>query len=149
MSLTVEGAHDQTKVATDGWRFLIALSRFLLPMVAILVVGAPFILRIVGRDYSTEGTWVLRLLALSVVPGMLTSVYVGLARVKNRAAAIMAVQVAFCVLVLTLSLILLRPLGITGVGVAFLASETVIALCVLVLQFRPKLRELFGKFGRQ
>ena len=98
----------------------------LVPIVLVLLVGAPYILGIFGPNYAAEGTTVLRLLALSVIPYSVTSIYVGLARVQNRVNRIALIQSIRCVLVLVLSYYLLPVLGINGVGLVWLVVESLI-----------------------
>lgn len=137
MSLTVEGVREPAKLKAQGSNFLINIAGIFVPMITVLLLGAPYILGLLGGSYSVEGTALLRLLALSVIPSIVTAIYTSVAQVRNRVASIVVVQGSFCVLVLTLSFALLRLYGITGVGFAFLASETIIALLLLLAQLRP------------
>lgn len=137
-SLTVEGVLDPTRLKRRGLRFLIALTAIFAPLIAILIAGAPYVLRLSGDDYAAGGTALLRLLVLSVIPGMVTLVYISIARVRDRVAAIVLLHGAFCALVLGLSFIFLQSYGITGVGFAFLASETILAAAVGLYQLRPR-----------
>lgn len=139
-SFTVEVAHDASKLASYCRRVLIHNLKILVPLVLILFVGAPYILGIFGPEYTAQGTDVLRLLALSVIPYSVISLYVGLARVQNRVGRIALVQGLRCMIVLTLSYLILPIYHLTGVGIVWLVSETLIGSVVFITQIRPFLQ---------
>lgn len=136
-SLIVEAAHDPIKLNSYSYRVFVNAERIVIPVAAILALGAPYVLRLFGHSYATEGATLLRLLALSAIPHTVTSLYVSIARVQRRVTAVATVLASFCILVLTLSYVLLRIYGIAGVGVAWLVSQTAIALVLLATQLRP------------
>jgi O-antigen/teichoic acid export membrane protein len=136
-SLTVEGALDVRSVTRNGSTFLRLLFGLFVPLVIGLVVAAPFLLRLSGRDYAAEGVTLLRLLSIAVVPGLIVTWYVSIARVRHRLVEILVVEGALAALMLGLSTLLLRTQGVTGVGMAALISATLVALALL-----PRLRSM-------
>jgi O-antigen/teichoic acid export membrane protein len=137
LSLTVEGARDQAKLDQQGRRFLRSLLTIFVPAVLLTVVTAPLLLRLSGSDYASEGARVLQLMALSVLPGLVTLLYLGIARVRDHYRAIILVQGLFCLLLLGSSWWLLPEMGIVGVGWALLGSEIVVAALVFVMGLWP------------
>jgi O-antigen/teichoic acid export membrane protein len=135
-SFTVEATRDQMKLSIYCYRVLMQSMRLLIPLVVIILLGAPLILLLFGRDYANEGATLLRLLALSAIPNVIVVLYVSLARVENRVRGIVMVQGALCVLVLSMSYVLLQTFGITGVGLAWLASQTVVAVFLWLTRLR-------------
>jgi O-antigen/teichoic acid export membrane protein len=135
-SFTVEATRDQMKLSIYCYRVLMQSMRLLIPLVVIILLGAPLILLLFGRDYANEGAMLLRLLALSAIPNVIVVLYVSLARVENRVRGIVMVQGALCVLVLSMSYVLLQTFGITGVGLAWLASQTVVAVFLWLTRLR-------------
>jgi O-antigen/teichoic acid export membrane protein/aminoglycoside phosphotransferase (APT) family kinase protein len=136
-ALIVEAATDPAKLATYSYRVCVQAARIVVPLAAIGILGAPYVLRLFGPTYATEGAALLRLLALSALPHIVNSLYISVARVQRRVRAIVIVLAALCALVLILSHILLQRYGITGVGVAWLVSQTIIAGIVWATQLRP------------
>ncbi len=136
MSLITEAAMDQTQLRVYSYRMFVQTARLLVPGVTVILLGAPYILRLFGNSYATEGTALLRLLCLSALPNIVTSIYVAIARVQRRMIAIVLVFTSLCALVLTLSYILLEVYGIMGVGVAWLSSQTLIATILMFTQLR-------------
>jgi Na+-driven multidrug efflux pump len=73
----------------------------------------------------------LRWLALGVLPNMLVALYISIARVQNHPGRIALVQGLLSGLIVGLSYLLLPVLGITGVGIAWLASQTLVAIALM------------------
>jgi O-antigen/teichoic acid export membrane protein len=99
---------------------------------AAIIVVAPRLLSFFGPQYAEQGTTLLRLLALSALPNLVVSLAVDVARMRRRLRLVVGLQLALCVLVLGLSHVLLPVLGLTGVGVAWLVAQCLIALCLLI-----------------
>ena len=119
---------------------VVQAARLLLPAVGLLLLGAPLLLRLFGADYARAGATLLRLLALAAVPHVASILYLGVARVRGEVAGIVAVEGTHAALLLGLSYPLLHRYGITGVGLAWLASRTVVALALLLTRLRTLLR---------
>jgi O-antigen/teichoic acid export membrane protein/aminoglycoside phosphotransferase (APT) family kinase protein len=136
-SLIVEVANDPSQLARYSRQVFVQTLRLVVPVVVVVCVGAPLVLRVFGPAYAQHGSLVLRLLALSAIPHIVNTVYVSIARAQRRVGAIAAVLVTLCVLVLALSVLLLPRIGITGVGVAWLVSQTLLALVLLPKQLLP------------
>ncbi len=81
----------------------------------------------------------LRLLALAAIPNIVTSVFVSVSRVQRRIRRVIITLGALCLMVLVLSGILLPRYGIEGAGIAWLASEVVVAAAILIIQGVVKL----------
>jgi O-antigen/teichoic acid export membrane protein len=136
-SLIVEATLDQTKLGVYARHALAHMARLLVPVVAILVLGAPLILRIFGESYAAGGTALLRLFALGSIPSMVCILSFGLARIQRRVGQIIMAQGVLAALVLSLSYVLARGYGITGVGWAYVVGQSVVATMLLLTQFRP------------
>src|SRR5204862_4529809 len=102
VSLTVEAATDRERLAGYARRALVHTARLLLPLVALMLIGAPALLGLFGRAYAAEGAGLLRLLALGALPNLVNMLYLSVARVRNRVGAIVVVQTALCALTLGL-----------------------------------------------
>ena len=149
-SFTVEVVADNSKLRAYSYRFLVHTTGVLVLPILFVLVTAPYILAFSGADYAAEGTQLLRLLTLAAFPNVITSLYLGIARVRQRVAGIIVLQLLLCVLSLGLSAIFLELYGITGVGWAILVSEVVLAIGVLVTSLRPiLLTPLWAKALRQ
>jgi O-antigen/teichoic acid export membrane protein len=139
-ALVVEGSLDQTRLPEYFRRSLVNTTRLLTPVVAIVVVAAPSLLRIFGEDYATEGTSLLRLLALATIPNIVVFLCVGLLRVQNRVREVIVIHGVTGLAMLGLSYVWLRSYGIAGVGLAWLVTQTCVAMVLLATELRPILR---------
>ncbi|MFD5909526.1 lipopolysaccharide biosynthesis protein [Streptomyces massasporeus] len=127
-SLTAHASHDPRQLA-DGVRgALRRMTLLLVPVVAVLVVFAPYILTPFSPDYAEHGSTVLRLLALGALPRVVVELYIGVLRVQGRTGVLAALQGAMCALVLGSATVLFTPAGIAGAGWAVLLSMTLIAV---------------------
>lgn len=129
-SLTVEGANDPEQLRHFVVKIARQLSFILLPLVAILVIGAPYILLLFGRDYSTEGAVVLQLLSLAALPLAVINVTQSIARVLRRMHLVIIMAGMSCVLSLSLTYFLSIDYGLFGVGLGYLISQVIVALVV-------------------
>ncbi len=143
-SLAVEGAADEKNLTLYGRHTLIQMMRWLGPLSLMTLIGAPYILRIFGTTYAAKGVTLLRLLAVAVIPYSINTLYLSFARVQRRISGIIFVQATLCVLVLMLGYALLPSDGIAGIGIAWLVSQTLVAVVIMLTQLRPILRPIIS-----
>ena len=86
-------------------------------------------------DYA-EYALLLQLLLLSAIPQVVVGVAASVARVQRHLLVLAAQQTALSVLVFALAEIGLRSVGLVGVGLAWLASQTIVAVLVLATSLR-------------
>ncbi len=130
-SLTVEGAFDSQTLAANCRSALRRMLIILVPAATLVALIARPALSLYGPRYAAYGAPILELLALATLPKMLTELYLGALRAQSRARLVAVIQVTRCVLILGLAVGLTAVLGITGAGIAALASQLVIALAIL------------------
>jgi O-antigen/teichoic acid export membrane protein len=136
-SLMVEGAARRETLEFDSRRALVLLIRIQVPLVLVVFVFAGVILRLFGVQYQTESEGLLRLLTLAVLPHGINAIYLSVARVRRQVGRVMVVQGALAGLSISLSLLLLGPLGILGVGVGWLVAQSLVALVLLIVGLGP------------
>lgn len=139
-SLLVEGADPASpRVALtratvwQSWRLLV-------PAVALLCLVASPMLSLFGPDYESEGTTLLRLLALACLPNVLVSAAVARARLYERPWTVASIHGATALLGLGLSALLLPVMGIDGAGVAWLVAQSLVGT-VTALEFVVRRRD--------
>jgi O-antigen/teichoic acid export membrane protein len=123
-SLFAEGTYEARNVGRNlisSFKLIILL---LVPAAAILASLGDKLLLVFGSEYSAEGTRLLQILSLASLPASINFLYLGLARVEERLKSLILVTGVTAVVTLLLSYILLPHLGIFGVGVSWLATQT-------------------------
>jgi O-antigen/teichoic acid export membrane protein len=136
MSLLAESVHNPGGLIRFGYGTMRQTTLLLVPAVAVVVIAAPLILRIFGSEYSTEGAGLLRLLALSALPTVITSTYAAVLRSQRRVGALLVLMTAQAVLVLPASYLLLPRYGIVAVGAVWLSAHTLVAVVLLLTEMR-------------
>jgi O-antigen/teichoic acid export membrane protein len=136
-SLTVEASREQHKLVEYSRKAFAQTARLLIPAVLLIVSAAPYLLQSFGQKYATESSLLLRLLALATVPQIISGLYFGIARTQRSVGGIVAVHASLFIMNLILSYFFLDKFGITGVGVAWLISQSIVALVLFFTQLRP------------
>ena len=134
MSLTVEGAHDERELP----QLLRGLRTRSLAVVGALAAGgiliAPELLSIFGASYGEHATVVLRLMLLGSIPRVVSVLALSAARAQRRSLRLLGLQGALAVLVPTSAWLLAGPLGLAGVGLAWVGAQAVVAVGALVTE---------------
>jgi len=136
-SFTVELATDSQRLRTASFHFLVHTTAIILPPIIALMVVGPYVLRFSGAKYAEEGTLLLRLLALTALPNIVISLYVCIARVRQKVFDVVVSQFVLCVLTLSTGYVFLGMYGISGVGIAILLSESLVAIGLLATSLWP------------
>lgn len=134
-SLTVETATHYDRLGEYVTRTFRQMLRLIVPVALLMALLAPLALRLVGEAYGREGTWCLRLLVLAAIPNIVTTLYISVMRVQRKMRNLLVVRVALAVLSVGLSVILLPWLGITGIGLAWLAAQSFVAMAIVLLVY--------------
>jgi O-antigen/teichoic acid export membrane protein len=139
-SLFAEGSHDKQKLGVDTTKSLKLVFALLVPAILLILLIGDKILLLFGREYSEQGTNLLRILAVSALPLSINYIYFGVKRVQIKLRVIAALSAVVSIGTLGLSYILLPRMGIEGVGVAWIASQTLAAVFSAIGLFRTRLK---------
>jgi O-antigen/teichoic acid export membrane protein len=102
------------------------------PVAAVVALGAPVWLSVFGEHYSRNGWLALVLASLSAVPNVITASTVNAARVRQRMGVLFGVPATLALAVIVGSWVLMPHMGITGVGLAWLVAQTLMAVGILI-----------------
>lgn len=111
-------------LAIRSGRFIAILLGLGMPLTVLL---AELLLSLFGPEYAAEATGLLRLLALTSVPVGFSAVAVTVLRVRKRVGVLAQIACAAAVAQLASAAALVGPLGLEGVGVAWLITEVTVA----------------------
>lgn len=131
-SLVAEAARQPDRLAPLTRALSRHLVTLLAPIVAILIVGAPYFLRILGAAYSSHSTTLLRLLALAVAPRIIITLWMSVNRVHRKVGRILALQATLAAVTVGASAVALgvRP-SIDVIGYIYLVGQTIAAIGVV------------------
>jgi GT2 family glycosyltransferase/O-antigen/teichoic acid export membrane protein len=138
MSLVLHGAHDRDDLPALTRRAALHGARLLVPATVVVVLLAPVLLRLFGADYADRSATLLRLLAAGALPNLLIMLAVSVSRVERRMRVAVLALGGQAVLALGLVAPLLHAMGVTGVGVAWLISQCVVAAGVALTLLRRR-----------
>ena len=129
-SLVVEGAHDESELAALTRLSVRRYVRLAVPGTALLALGAGLLLRPFGADYVDRGIILLQLLLVATVPQAAVTLYLGVERVRARVRRVLAAEAATGALVAVGVGVGMHTSGLVGVGIGWLAAQTLVALLV-------------------
>ena len=135
-AFVVAAAGDPARLREHTRAVLRQTAWLVVPAALAVALAAPYVLRLFGDAYADHAAWTLALLALSTIPNIVTTLYVRIYRLQGRMRAVVAALAVQCGLVLALGPALLAVMGITGVGLAWLVSQTLVAAALVGLDPR-------------
>lgn len=142
-SLFAEGSKDEKTLETNIWRSLKMSFIIVVPLTVLVMFIAPILLRLYGHSYADNGMSVLRLVVLASVPTILNAIYVSIKRVEKNMKALVIFSCVQGIASVLLALLLIKLLGLNGLGIAWLSVQTALALFVVIRA--PQLAHLIKK----
>ena len=131
-ALVAEGARSPDRAPALVRAALRNASLLVLPAAALGVLLAGPVLGLFGPDYVANARVLLQLLLLSAVPQLVIGVALAAARLRQDLRTVVLTYAGLAVITYGGSWLGLAVWGLTGVGIACLASQTVIAVLLLV-----------------
>jgi len=145
-SLFAEGSHNPGRLGGgDGRRALSLAVLLTIPAAGVIALLGGWILHFFGPAYAQNGTGVLRILVLSIIPLCVNSFFMTVNQVKKRTPLIICQSAFLAVISIGLGYWLLCKVGIEGIGIAYVIAQ----LSWAVIVFWPLWKELNGKEKKQ
>ncbi|MEY9841604.1 lipopolysaccharide biosynthesis protein [Streptacidiphilus sp. EB103A] len=133
-SLVVESAGDPERLGQAVRKVLRSTGVLLLGAIVLLILAAPLVLRLFGPDYPRHATTLLRLLALSALPNLVTATALASFRVHRRLGLFVLVYAVLCAGIFGLCIVLVHRMGLAGMGLAYLLAQLAVAGTLLVFR---------------
>lgn len=124
-SLTVEGANDESRIRELTRKMLWHMTKITVPMVAFIIIAAPYLMGVLKPEYRDNSTTLLQLLALATLPKIFASVFGSLARLQHKTHKIAFISLVNAFILIVGSVVLMPRIGIEGVGIAAIASQLI------------------------
>lgn len=127
-SLFVEGSHKMSEFRASVIKSVKFVSLLLVPaLVVIFLVGGKLLL-LFGEDYSQHGTILLWLMSTTAIPYAVIELFVVANRVRLKTMPVIVACSASAVVTLGASYVLGANFGLNGIGIGWLAGQSVVAL---------------------
>jgi len=125
-AVTVEGSAEGASPSL-GRQVRVLAPAMVVPAVAIVVLIAPLILAVFGRDYAEAATDLLRLQVLAILPFTAVTLFVVGERIAERTVPALVVTAVATVTTLALDIVLLPTVGLVAAGWSWLAAQLLAA----------------------
>lgn len=132
-SLFAEGSHDEHLLQPNTLKSVKLYLLILVPVVVALFALSDKLLLIFGSSYSENGAALLRVLALSAIPVGINYIGLSVMRVRKNTRGVILVSASIACLALGSGYILMTSEGLLGIGVAWIATQTLVAVVVALL----------------
>jgi len=139
-SLFAEGSYDEDRLGRNTRRSLVFTFAIVVPVMLLIILIGDKILLLFASAYAENATNLLRVLAISAIPLSLNHIYFGVKRVEMKMKSVIFLNAFIAIATLALSSVLLPRMGIFGAGVAWLSSQGVVALVIVLLRL-PHIRK--------
>lgn len=135
-SLFAEGSYEPIKLRAQVIRSFKFVGIFMVPGIVVFLFYGRWILSLFGNSYSQNSLSLLYLFAFSWLPNAVFTVYLAVAKVQKNIKAVICVDGAIAVLTLLTSYVFINHFGLIGVAIAFLVSESAVAVVAGLIMLR-------------
>ena len=123
-SLFAEGSNDEESLDINTKKSIKIIFSLLIPAIIFLFFFGKFILQIFGNSYATEGFTFLIFISISAIAVSASNLYGTLFYIKKNLRLVIIINATYAGSIITLSYFLL-PLGLTGIGCAWLGGNII------------------------
>ena len=138
LSIFAEGSNNGQITPGHMWQSLKFILILLIPAIILMILLGDKLLLIFGKEYSEEGTRLLMMLTLTALPLSINSIYFSKKKVEKDMKPVILFSGLIAALTLGLSYLLLPQFGLIAAGAAWLASQAITAMIILVIFIRNR-----------
>ncbi len=129
--LIVAVSHDETALPELLRRSIRLMIILVIPSSCVVIIGAPYLLGMLSHKYSAQGTGLLRLIGASFPFVAILSMAIAALWIRTRIWLLLGIRTLRSVGLIMISIVLIGPFGLEGVGLANLAIFGVLAVAAL------------------
>lgn len=129
-SLFAEGSTKEESLRANAIKSLKLIFLLLPPVIVVIWAAADKVLLLFGKEYSQNGVLLLRITVLSSIPWSINYLYITIGRVRKNIRNLIKVSLVLTCLVLGLSYFLILKMGLVGVGIGYLAGQSIVAVVI-------------------
>jgi O-antigen/teichoic acid export membrane protein len=144
-SFLAESVTEKTLNKKNFRKVLVLMLELLVPATIAVIFLSGFILSVFGAVYAEQGTPLVRILALSIIPWGIIYLFITVERYKKSSMSIVFATLASAVLSLGLSYLMMSAWGLIGLGIGYLTGQVIVALIVGILMWRMMDKDQFER----
>jgi O-antigen/teichoic acid export membrane protein len=126
-SLLAEGSLDPERLGANTVRAMRFMLLLLVPAIALVFLLGDRVLAWFGTDYSKEAFPLLRVLSVSGIPLAINTIYVTQKRIQRKMWPVICIYAFVAVCTVGVGYALMERMDLLGIGVAWLASNCLVA----------------------
>lgn len=134
-SLLAEGSHNDKNLKSSIIKAVKLNFLVLVPAIILIFLLGKYVLLAFGKNYSDEGIILLYMLALSLIFTSINGIMSAILNIKGKVFLVLRLSVIGSIILLVTNFMLLS-LGLTGVGIAWIISEMLIASLYMFTVYR-------------
>ena len=132
MSFFAEASYEEGDINNKIKKAIKISYIFIIPILIFVLLFSNFILGFFGESYASNSSSLLKILAIASIPAALNTLFITVNKVRKNIKKLIFVGVYFFVVFLSLVFILVKRYDILGVGIAWLITNIIFSLFVLI-----------------
>jgi O-antigen/teichoic acid export membrane protein len=102
----------------------------LIPAILLIFIFADKLLLLFGSSYSENATTLLLILAIASIPLAFNTIYITLKNIRKEVATVVKINTIIALGTLGLSYIFIGEMGLIGVGIGWIVSQTIVTAII-------------------
>lgn len=135
-SFFAESSYNTEHLVSNGKKVLLLSTCISLPAVGLMILISGWLLNFFGNDYAANGTILVRLLSLGVIPQCINTLYMTINQVKKCMLSLILQAGTQAFIALGIGYWLLNCMGLNGIGIAYALAQLIIALFITYPLYR-------------
>ncbi len=131
-SLFAEGSHSEEQLPVNARRSFKFTILLLIPAIIFILLVGKWLLLLFGPKYAENALTLLWLLAFSSLFTSVNNIYFSILRVRNRVKELVILRGLAAIGILITSSMVIKPIGIVGIGYAWIGVQGLISIYVLL-----------------
>lgn len=144
-SLLAEGSYDDTNFYNNLKKAIKQTYIILIPAVIFTIIFGDKILLIFGKAYSSEGTTLLSLFAISAIFISLNSIYIVYLRIRMKKKELMILTPVSSSLTIIIAYVLIPKIGIMGTGIGYLVAQSLFSTYIILNMLKLEIKNRRSK----
>ncbi|MBS3146272.1 lipopolysaccharide biosynthesis protein [Candidatus Woesearchaeota archaeon] len=131
LSLFAEGSSNQSSKVAIKRTLKISYIILMIVIITIFLLGG-FVLSLFGQEYFQNSLNLMLILSLAAIPLTLNTTYITVSRLRKDTRKLIFIGIYHFVFFLSLSLLLIRTFDIFGIGIAWLTTNLLLSIYILL-----------------